>query len=371
MFPRLCVCAVLCALWPAATVHCDLVYLKSGGWVEGIVVEQTQEKVTVDLGFGTTELDMSEVERIERSDDAQATSLRQQWGEDFFDHGRFVPERLKSVSDSLSAVRQARSRALRWQEHTRSLEAGDTRLNRELDSLKACYLDANRRLKTASPHGNVRAYNNLVAEVYSLHADIDIKAHELLVVEKVLDGGNPAVSEYSRRLSFFEHYLEKTKKSLGATDAEEKEFLARIRDMLAEFSKDFSVTTIEKPTRLGKHIVVNARINKTVMGKFILDTGASVVSFSKAFADRLGVDLSQVEPIEVTMANGSTVPAKPLTLRSVALADANVENVRAVVLDEPPSAGVDGLLGMSFLGKFYINIDTHANTLELKRFSVR
>jgi clan AA aspartic protease (TIGR02281 family) len=347
----------------------DIVYLKKGGWVEGVIIKQTKETVTVDLGFGTTEIEAADIDRIEKADKATQRSLQQQWSSDFFSQSRFVPERFRPTADSLSELSQERSRALRWKERLDRLERRRIRKADELDSLHKALVSASRKVKNASPHGNVRAYNNLVASVHSIRADMDIKQHELSGIRKELDSGNPSLADYMEKFDAFKRYMARKKRRTKRLNADEKKFCAQTDARIAEFEKDFETTKIDKPQRIGKHFVVTAKINNRTKGKFLLDTGASIVSFSKAFADRLGVNVHDVPAIEVVLADGSRVAARPLILRSVAVNDMVVSNVQAVVLEKPPGSGVDGLLGMSYLGKFFIHIDVQTNTLELKRFA--
>jgi aspartyl protease family protein len=93
------------------------------------------------------------------------------------------------------------------------------------------------------------------------------------------------------------------------------------------------------------HFQVDAIINGHAL-TFLIDTGASVVSFSEANARRLGLDpaaLSFTQPMDT--ANGTTMAA-PVTLASIQVGDITVHNVRAAVLR---GDGGMALLGMSFL----------------------
>ena len=47
--------------------------------------------------------------------------------------------------------------------------------------------------------------------------------------------------------------------------------------------------------------------------------------------------------------------------------NAEVEDVRAAILDSADIGGVDGLLGMSFLSNFIMSVDSTAHKLVLER----
>jgi aspartyl protease family protein len=99
-----------------------------------------------------------------------------------------------------------------------------------------------------------------------------------------------------------------------------------------------------------------------VRGTFILDTGATFVSFSEAFAQKAKVQIDQDSKIRMHTANG-IVDAKRGRATTVQLRSLQAKDVAVVVHDAVRGSfgdGVDGLLGMSFLSRFKVSIDTQA-----------
>ncbi|WP_109476519.1 retropepsin-like aspartic protease [Paraburkholderia sp. C35] len=107
------------------------------------------------------------------------------------------------------------------------------------------------------------------------------------------------------------------------------------------------------PRRNGNTIRVRASINGTE-GTFIVDTGASYVSLTSAFAQRAHIAVDHAQIIHLQTANG---------LRDAKLAQAGSVNLNGVTawsvpvtVDEKDArgfgAGIDGLLGQSFLSRF-------------------
>ncbi|MDQ2696351.1 MAG: TIGR02281 family clan AA aspartic protease, partial [Pseudomonadota bacterium] len=91
---------------------------------------------------------------------------------------------------------------------------------------------------------------------------------------------------------------------------------------------------------------------------FILDTGASHTVLSAAAARRLGISpTADAAPVQVNTAN-RRVPAMPVTLAMVDLHGAVVRDVPALILDT--LEGVDGLLGLSYLRHFRVEIRDEA-----------
>ena len=99
--------------------------------------------------------------------------------------------------------------------------------------------------------------------------------------------------------------------------------------------------------------------------RFVLDTGASHTAISSRVASSLGVQpLAGALPLSVSTASGRAL-ALPTVLRSVAVSDLRVEDVPALILDGLNE--VDGLLGLSFLQRFRMEIHADAGYVTLRR----
>jgi clan AA aspartic protease (TIGR02281 family) len=104
-------------------------------------------------------------------------------------------------------------------------------------------------------------------------------------------------------------------------------------------------------------VTVKADING-VRGLFVLDTGASYVSLKASFADRAGIPQTGTSEITLMTANGMA-KARLSKADKVQLGKLEATNVPVVVqnVDEKSfGAGVDGLLGMSFLSRFEVQM---------------
>jgi clan AA aspartic protease (TIGR02281 family) len=108
------------------------------------------------------------------------------------------------------------------------------------------------------------------------------------------------------------------------------------------------------PLRGQKHVVtVKAEVNGA-RGVFILDTGASYVTVKSTFAARAKVPQADAQEITIATANG-LAKGKLAKADKVRLGSLEAANVPVVVQATDASsygAGVDGLLGMSFLSRF-------------------
>lgn len=109
-------------------------------------------------------------------------------------------------------------------------------------------------------------------------------------------------------------------------------------------------------------VMCSPRIDGKAAGSFIVDTAASVVVLSRRVADRLGLVAAQ-PGIRVATAGGIRT-VYPVVLDRVEVQGAVAPHVVAAISDELP-AGIDGLLGLSFLKHFEVHMDAQAGFLEM------
>ncbi|OIO37110.1 MAG: hypothetical protein AUJ72_05170 [Candidatus Omnitrophica bacterium CG1_02_46_14] len=78
--------------WP---LFADTIHLKNGSKVEGIIEHEYKEGVELNLGYGTTTFNRSEIDHIEKSDTAQKEALWQSWSAEEKEIERRKPEEEK------------------------------------------------------------------------------------------------------------------------------------------------------------------------------------------------------------------------------------------------------------------------------------
>jgi len=82
--------------------------------------------------------------------------------------------------------------------------------------------------------------------------------------------------------------------------------------------------------------------------RVLVDTGASVVALTRADAQRLGLRLTEADFTRTVQTASGPARAAAVTLLSVAVAGARIDDVQALVIEE----GLEhSLLGMSYLGR--------------------
>ena len=114
----------------------------------------------------------------------------------------------------------------------------------------------------------------------------------------------------------------------------------------------------------GSGLYVNANINGRP-SRMLLDTGATYTAISHATARAVGArGLASAPVVELSTANG-VVEARLTTLSTIDINGALVRNVQVVVLDS--FGDLDGLLGLSYLRHFDIDLDQAGNQIVLMR----
>ena len=101
----------------------------------------------------------------------------------------------------------------------------------------------------------------------------------------------------------------------------------------------------------------------------MVDTGASMVTLSVKAAKDLGLEYGPDSPRMPFTTAGGQVWMPVVLLNSVKVGDAEVKDVEASISDE--MGDLDGLLGMSFLNDFRVEMDRSRSQMVLKSLHER
>lgn len=111
----------------------------------------------------------------------------------------------------------------------------------------------------------------------------------------------------------------------------------------------------------GGHFLANVVVNGVTL-KFMVDTGASLVTISSTNAKRAGINYLAGRKAVLQTANGTT-PGYRVKLDTVRLGDITLHNVDGVVVEGNVMGGALGLLGLSFLNHTDMKRDGQTLTL--------
>ena len=108
--------------------------------------------------------------------------------------------------------------------------------------------------------------------------------------------------------------------------------------------------------RSGEVSFTEVVLNESLRQHFIVDTGASFTVIRREAAKELGIPIDENTPF-IPITTASSVIFNPLvTLRSIRVGEAQVEDVDVLVHNLPGNSA--GLLGNSFLSKFKVVLDS-------------
>ena len=142
--------------------------------------------------------------------------------------------------------------------------------------------------------------------------------------------------------SLFTRYMDEPRASRMRAPISESD----VREQTAETSK-VSAGQVEVEAARDGHFYVDAEINFRPV-RLVVDTGATVVALRESDAVAAGIRMRPADFLfPVQTANGTTKAAEAM-LASVAIADIEVRNVRALVLH-------DDQLSISLLGGSFLN----------------
>lgn len=146
-------------------------------------------------------------------------------------------------------------------------------------------------------------------------------------------------------------------------DASLQNVLQRLMDT-AQQRLETPARTIAPLHSSGSGLYVNVKINGRP-SRMLLDTGATYTAISHATARAIGAQgLASAPVVELSTANG-VVEARLTTVSTIDIDGATLRNVQVVVLDS--FGELDGLLGLSYLRHFDIELDQASNQMILTR----
>ncbi|MGA2508130.1 MAG: retropepsin-like aspartic protease [Chitinispirillaceae bacterium] len=350
------------------SAHGDIIRLKSGGSITGVITAVKNGAVTINVGFGLTRVDSSDIKSVTRSSAGDNERMQKEWRDLYYADSR------SSASPGINLLREKlrRLRALRIQALNRQhdLELIDF----EIDSLEHAVTD-----NASGYHALDSNLNNLSKKEPEEQYRLVGKAHQynsaIISLQQVIErkktdqqNGNPALAEYMDSLAQMDESFYAFKRSCAPkTLKENRPALNSIENDLQQCQAEFKTATADATFIRGDNIIVPVTINGRGPVRLLLDTGASTVTLSRALAARLGINWRDGVKVTATLADGQSTAGYSVLLRSVAIGDFRAANVRAVVLDQPPEPGVDGLLGMSYLQRFVLRIDAANKKFVMKK----
>ena len=114
-----------------------------------------------------------------------------------------------------------------------------------------------------------------------------------------------------------------------------------------------------------RRIPATAILNRNTYQKFIVDTGASMVTIPRSTAEKLGLAVDERNPLRKIFTAGGVKYAPEVNLFAVTIEGWEVNNIKALVLDLPNQPEW-GLLGLNYLQRFQMDINTEKGVMLLE-----
>ena len=176
-------------------------------------------------------------------------------------------------------------------------------------------------------------------EVHMMGVELALAENDWAVAEDLLGGMPSRPPDMEERIAVLE-----------ATAARLK---GREGKIIVRFKKDSGVIT------------TLARLNGSVEQLFVVDTGATLTSIPSRALKELGITITPNTPRRKSSTAGKVVIAPEIHLSSIEMGGWLEQDVKAVVLDIPGQKTM-GLLGMNYLKRFKIDVNTQEGILSLE-----
>ncbi|UCD80413.1 MAG: retroviral-like aspartic protease family protein [Desulfobacterales bacterium] len=146
--------------------------------------------------------------------------------------------------------------------------------------------------------------------------------------------------------------------------AELKDKIQNLQNQISELKAQEGKIVIEF-TPGSRQIPVTAVLNRNTYQNFIVDTGASMVTIPRATALELGLSIDSRNPMRKIFTASGVQYAPEVNLYAITIEGWEVNNIKALVLDIPNQPDL-GLLGLNYLQRFRMDMNTEAGVLLLE-----
>lgn len=354
----------------AAICFADTITLKNKRSIEGIITKEEDKSVTLNVGFGTVVFQRSDIESIERSNEATNALVMEKWQERYFESFPAPTTEAQKLLDDFKDIQYSREKAVRNIRKRKNILKEISELQNSLPELQDALDKVGAELKSTDSKKDVLSYNSLVVEFNSLLGKMRRQIDRLAQLQQDCRDIDSQVSEYLQQLLDFNSSVEQRCQEVTADKPSKavRRFYKNLKRRLASMQQDLRKESVGF-RREGPDILIEALINNRFKATMLVDTGATLTVISKETAGRLGIESEEIkQTVDLIVADGRRIPAKFVTLNSVKVGELEARGVETAIVDIVLSRGVDGFLGMSYLKNFTFSIDAKGQKLILSSF---
>lgn len=344
--------------------------MNNGKVFRGLIVEQSDSHVSVEMAIGVVTLKRSEVREIRIGADSEVQRQQRMVANKFRDQIRDLnnaARRAYEIRNSLTMAKHGipnTQESQKQKERIYEMELEQARLLKEFEPYRQ-YSG-----KTVVPV-IYEAYMRTRSKCEMIEADIEIE-------KKVLEGmiqkealANQKIAEVRNRLQEAISNLESERNRLINEGCPEQE-LSLAQKAITELSEGNSGPVRIPLLQHGNTYMLPVQLNGMVTDLFMLDTGASGILINRSLFQKLHLPRHKfIGKQTSTIANGETMETEVWLVDEVRVNSFTVKNAKVIVPTDAAHDDVMQLLGGEFLNHFQYRIDPVGKNLILEPLTGR
>ncbi len=363
--------SLIVLIFMATNCLADTVLLKNKDSINGIVIEEEEDSVVIDVGFGTVVLLRAEIESIKKSSEAARARLRKEWQKSHFKSFPAPTAREQELVDNFEELIYKKRQIRKNNAEKENIAEKISALRKDTSQLQDELYALSEKIEAGRNKKDIRKYNFLIVKFNTFSKELKDAVDELDKLQIEHEKASEAVAKYINQFMQLKKLFEKKYENLVAVDTltlEQKKFYEKIAEKLNKLQQGIRQERIKFARQKG-HVVIEAIINDKAGIMMMIDTGATMTVISREVAQRLDIDYDKLKKdVKLTGIGGQPLSAKFIILKSIKIGDVRARNVEAVIIKDKTFKDVDGLLGMSFLKKFSFSIDRKKQSLVFNFF---
>jgi clan AA aspartic protease (TIGR02281 family) len=178
--------------------------------------------------------------------------------------------------------------------------------------------------------------------------------------------GDPEIQLIGVKLSLAFNDWETAEKLLesGSFPIDLSDQVRRLKGQIAELKYSGQKIIVRFIPGTGK-IPVSTIINNSFSQDFLVDTGASYVTIPSKAVESLGLEIDRSVPMQKLITAAGVIEAPLVNIDAITLNGWTEFDIQAYVVDMPNKSGL-GLLGLNYLNRFRMDLNTQAGVLMLE-----
>ena len=191
----------------AGPASSDIIHFKDGGQVEGLITDETEHELIIDIGIGTMSVRKDDIDHIEEATTEELEQLKSQKLAHDIERGEWSPEGYEDVRIFYLRAKDSKAALTDRRRKSQSLKEEIQQKENTLSGLLSVLDKKGQDLKKKSIKDNIGKYNEVVADINTINADltrINNEIKSLYAIEKTLNSElSQLVGNYRKSFNLF------------------------------------------------------------------------------------------------------------------------------------------------------------------------